>query len=191
MPVTVRPSLAVAVIAIVKRPFGRLVRSTGAVIRVRRTVFTRLPLTITTALTNVTPGNLRIRIVNLRRLTDRLNVGVSVGGMFDRVEDFTRVIDAGGIESVRIDPMRLGGLTPARKVALAAELKQVAIYPVRVAEIGTHLSAGCVLGRMCEHVDWFAGVFAGGPRFNNGQLYVSDAPGLGLTVKDDVSQWRL
>jgi D-arabinonate dehydratase len=134
---------------------------------------------------------LRTDDVNLRRLTDRLNLGVSVGGLFDRVEDFTRMIDAGGIESVRIDPMRLGGLTPARKVALAAELKQVAVYPVRVAEIGTHLSAGCVYGRMCEHVDWFAGVFAGGPQFGNGQLCVSDTPGLGLAVKNDASQWRI
>ena len=129
--------------------------------------------------------------VNLRRLTDRLNVGVSVGGFFDRVEDFTRVIDAGGIESVRIDPMRLGGLTPARKVALAAELKQVAVYPVRIAEVGTHLSAGCVYGRMCEHVDWFTGLFTGGPQFSNGQLVVSDQPGLGISVKDEASQWRI
>ncbi|MCU0702879.1 MAG: mandelate racemase/muconate lactonizing enzyme family protein [Fimbriiglobus sp.] len=134
---------------------------------------------------------LRADDVNLRRLTDRLNVGVSVGGFLDRVEDFTRVIDAGGIESVRIDPIRLGGLTPARKVALAAELKQVAIYPVRVAEVGTHLGAGCVYGRMCEHTDWFAGLFAGGPQFANGQLCVSDAPGLGLSLKDDANQWRI
>lgn len=134
---------------------------------------------------------LRSDDVNLRRLTDRLNVGVSVGGLFDRVEDFVRVIDGGGIESVRIDPMRLGGLTPARKVALAAELKQVAVYPVRCAEVGAHLSAGCVYGRMCEHVDWFAGLFAGGPQFQNGQLAVSELPGLGLSVKDEANQWRI
>lgn len=134
---------------------------------------------------------LRSDDVNLRRLTDRLNVGVSVGGLFDRVEDFVRVIDAGGIESVRIDPMRLGGLTPARKVALAAELKQVAVYPVRCAEVGAHLSAGCVYGRMCEHVDWFAGLFAGGPQFQNGQLAVNELPGLGLSVHPDSTKWRV
>jgi L-alanine-DL-glutamate epimerase-like enolase superfamily enzyme len=44
---------------------------------------------------------------------------------------------------------------------------------------------------MCEHVDWFAGLFAGGPQFQNGQLAVSDLPGLGLSLKDEASQWRI
>ncbi len=134
---------------------------------------------------------LRVDDPNLRRLGDRLDVGLSVGAMFDRPDDFTRVLEAGGIESVRLDPMRLGGITPARKVALAAELKGVAIYPVRCAEIGSHLSAGCVLGRMCEHTDWYGGLFDGGPRFENGQLSATDTPGLGISVHPDSAKWRV
>ena len=82
---------------------------------------------------------------------------------------------------------RLDGLTPARKVALAAELRQVAVYPVRLPEVGAHLAAGVVYGRMCEYVDWFAELFAGGPQFEVGQLVVPDEPGLGLTVRDEVA----
>ncbi|MEW3911145.1 hypothetical protein QOZ21_29160, partial [Pseudomonas aeruginosa] len=33
---------------------------------------------------------LRVDDPNLRRLADRLNVGLSVGGLFDRPDDFTR-----------------------------------------------------------------------------------------------------
>src|SRR5690349_9242679 len=58
-----------------KPPFGSPVRLTGAVIRLRLTVFTRLPFTVTTALTNVTCGTRRIRMVNRRRLTHRFADG--------------------------------------------------------------------------------------------------------------------
>ena len=100
-------------------------------------------------------------------------------------DDFVRLLDRGGVSAVRIDPLRLGGLTPARKVALAAELRHVAVYPVRLPEVGAHLAAGVVYGRMCEYVDWFVELFAGGPRFEVGQLVVPDEPGLGLTVCDE------
>ncbi|HEY2787216.1 MAG TPA: mandelate racemase/muconate lactonizing enzyme family protein [Fimbriiglobus sp.] len=123
----------------------------------------------------------------LGRLVDRLNVGLSVGALATRPDDLVRVVDHGGIDAVRIDLLRLGGLTPARKVAAYAELKHVAVYPVRLPEIGTHLSAGVVYGRMCEHVDWFKDLFHGGPRFENNQLVVSSDPGLGLTVNEVVA----
>ena len=123
----------------------------------------------------------------LGRLVDRLDVGLAVGAPYDRPDDFVRVIDRGGVSAVRIDPLRLGGITPARKVAAAAELKHVADYPVRLPEVGTHLSAGVVYGRMCEYVDWFADLFIGGPRFENGQLVVPSVPGLGFEVNEAVA----
>lgn len=123
----------------------------------------------------------------LSRLIDRLDVGLSVGALYDRPDDFIRLLARGGVSAVRIDPLRLGGLTPARKVALAAELRHVATYPVRLPEVGCHLSAGVVYGRVCEYVDWFADLFAGGPRFENGQLVVPSGPGLGIEVNEVVA----
>lgn len=123
----------------------------------------------------------------LRRLGDRLDTGLSAGSVLDRVGDFVRLLDVCRLDSVRIDPLRLGGLTPARKVAAAAELTRVSVCPVRLPEIGTHLACGVVWGRVCEYVDWFADVFDGGPKFANGQLVVSDAPGLGLTLRDEIA----
>jgi L-alanine-DL-glutamate epimerase-like enolase superfamily enzyme len=123
----------------------------------------------------------------LGRLVDRLDVGLSVGALYDRPDDFVRLLDRGVVESVRIDLQRLGGLTPARKVAAYAELKHVAVYPVRLPEIGTHLAAGVVYGRMCEYVDWFDELFTSGPRFDSNQLVVSSEPGLGLRVNEPVA----
>ncbi len=124
----------------------------------------------------------------LKRLLDRLEVAVSAGVLADRVEDFVRLLDRGGLSAVRVDPLRLGGLTPARKVAQLAELKHVAVCPVRLPEIGAHLAAGCVLGRVCETVDWFAELFTGGPKFHDGQFVVPDAPGLGIVVNESYAK---
>jgi L-alanine-DL-glutamate epimerase-like enolase superfamily enzyme len=71
-------------------------------------------------------------------------------------------------------------------------LKHVAVYPVRLPEVGVHLACGVVWGRVVEYVDWLSGLFDGGPRFENGQLVVSDGPGLGLSLKEDVvAKWRV
>ena len=120
----------------------------------------------------------------LARLTDKLEVGLAVGGLYDRTEDYLRLLDHGGVTAVRVDPVRLGGITPTRKIALAAELRHVATYPVRLPEIGVHLCCGVTLGRVGEYVDWFADLFGGGPRFADGQLVAPDGPGLGLTLND-------
>lgn len=131
-------------------------------------------------------------LVDLGRLIERLDIGVAVGALYDRPDDYLRVIDRGGISAIRIDPQRVGGITPARKIAHAAELKHIAIYPVRLPEIGVHLSAGVQYGRMCEYVDWFAELFEGGPQFHNGQLVAPTGPGLGLTLNEAVaSKWRV
>jgi len=129
---------------------------------------------------------------NLPRLIAKLEVGIAVGALADRPADFLRLLECPGISALRLDPMRLGGITPARKIAHLAELKQVAIYPVRLPEVGVHLCGATVYGRMCEYVDWFAELFDGGPRFQNNQLMVPDAPGLGLSVNEKLaSQYRI
>ncbi len=126
-------------------------------------------------------------LAGLGRLAGRLDVPLAVGSLYDRPDDFARLMDLGGIDAVRIDPVRLGGLTPARKVAAAGELWHVAVTPVRLPEVGVHLACGVVWGRVGEYVDWFAELFAGGPRFENGQLVAPDDPGLGLTLREDVA----
>lgn len=122
----------------------------------------------------------------LNRLADRLETPLAVGALADRPDDFTRLL-ATGVSALRLDPVRLGGLTPARRVAAAGELRHLAVYPVRLPEVGAHLACGVVWGRVCEYVDWFAELFTGGPRFESGQLVVPDAPGLGLTLREDVA----
>jgi L-alanine-DL-glutamate epimerase-like enolase superfamily enzyme len=131
-------------------------------------------------------------IEGLTRLADRLEVALAVGSLANRPDDFLRLLSTGGISAIRLDPLRLGGITPARKIAAAAELRHVAVYPVRLPEVGIHLACGVVWGRVGEYVDWFAELFDGGPQFVDGQLVVPDSPGLGLTLRESVAaKWRV
>lgn len=118
----------------------------------------------------------------LERLSERLEMSLGAGAFYDRAEDCLRVLPH--VSTLRLDPQRLGGLTPARKIAMAAELKNVSIAPVRLPEIGAHLAAGVVYGRVCEYVDWFGELFTGGVQFEQGQLIVPDTPGLGLEINE-------
>jgi L-alanine-DL-glutamate epimerase-like enolase superfamily enzyme len=128
----------------------------------------------------------------LKRLTDNLTLGVSTGALYDRVDDFTRAMETGGPGSYHIDPFRLGGFTPARKVAVAAELRHAAICPVKVPHVGVHLAAAGTLGRVVETVDWFDDVFTGGPVYKDGQLLAPMGPGLGFDVDEKTaSKYRV
>lgn len=123
----------------------------------------------------------------LNKVCDRLGVSVGFGANFDRTGDFIRLLNQGGVAAVRIDPCRLGGITPTRKVVAAAELRQVAVVPVRLPQVGVHLGCGSLYGRVGEYVDWFSELFADGPQFANGQLVPSDKAGLGIELNDAVA----
>ncbi|MGL4423916.1 MAG: mandelate racemase/muconate lactonizing enzyme family protein [Gemmataceae bacterium] len=126
------------------------------------------------------PDDLR----GLSRLSETLELSLAVGALYDRVDDFLRTLETIPVDAVRIDAVRLGGLTPARKVALAAELKQSAICPVRLPVFGAHLACGVVYGRVMEYVDWFEKLFRGGPQFQDGQFVVGAEPGFGITLDE-------
>lgn len=119
-----------------------------------------------------------------RKLSDRLEVAISAGSLIDRVDDAIRLLENSDLSAIRIDPVRLGGLTPSKKIAAFAEQKQTAICPVRLPEVGSHLAAGFQLGRVCETVDWFDNLFIGGPRYEGGQFVVSENPGLGIELNE-------
>lgn len=114
------------------------------------------------------------------RLLDRLTTSIGMGAHVHDVHQAAELLRLPGLSTLRVDPQRLGGFTPARKLAHLAESQQVSVYPVRCPEIGAHLCGGIVYGRMCEYVDWLSGLYTGGPQFHQDQLVVPGGPGLGL-----------
>jgi L-alanine-DL-glutamate epimerase-like enolase superfamily enzyme len=120
------------------------------------------------------------------KLAGLAEIPLAVGSSFDSRERFFRVIRSGVVRTVRPDVCRLGGITPFLKIAAVAEAFQVAVSPVRLPEVGVHLACGLAAVPHVDCVSWFAELFTGGPSIENGKLVPSSAPGLGLTLNEDV-----
>ena len=116
------------------------------------------------------------------KLATLLEVPLAVGAGFDSREQFFRVIRGGVVRTVRPDVCRLGGITPVLKIAAVAEAFHVAVSPVRLPEVGMHLACGLGVVPHVDSVGWFADVFAGGPRIENGKLLPPMEAGLGITA---------
>ena len=117
-------------------------------------------------------------LTGYRRLADRLEIPVALGGNFISVEQFVPVLCDGLARVVRPNIGRLGGITPVAEVArLAAKFHAVAA-PVGPAVIAAHLGAGLAAVTMVERDELLAGLLSGGASVANGAL-VPAGPGLG------------
>jgi L-alanine-DL-glutamate epimerase-like enolase superfamily enzyme len=117
------------------------------------------------------------------KLAGLMETPLAVGSGLGSKETVFRVIRAGDVRTVRLDVLRLGGVTPVLKIAAVAEAFQVAVSPVRLPEVGIHLACGLGGVPHVDYVSWFADVFSGGPVMDGGKLTPRPAPGLGLALK--------
>jgi L-alanine-DL-glutamate epimerase-like enolase superfamily enzyme len=81
---------------------------------------------------------------------------------------------------------RVGGITPWRKVAAAAELAGVPIASHVNAEINVHLMCAVPNGLTLEIVPWWPRIFREQLEFSDGHAVPPDRPGLGVTLDPDV-----
>jgi L-alanine-DL-glutamate epimerase-like enolase superfamily enzyme len=125
------------------------------------------------------------------KLAGMAELPIAVGSSFGTRDRFFQTIRDGVVRVVRPDVGRLGGITPVLKVAAMAEAFHVSVSPVRLPEVGVHLACGLAAVTRVDRVDWFADVFAGGPRLVDGKLGPPEEPGLGLTLAADaVAKFR-
>lgn len=125
------------------------------------------------------------------KLAGMAELPIAVGSSFATRDRFFQTVRDGVIRVVRPDVGRLGGVTPVLKVAAVAEAFGVSVSPVKLPEVGVHLACGLPAVTRVDRVDWFAEVFAGGPRAEGGRLVPPAAPGLGLTLADAAAKYRV
>ena len=98
------------------------------------------------------------------------------------------------IDYIRVHISQIGGITPARKLAILCEQFGVRTAwhgPGDVSPIGhaanVHLDLvahNFGIQEWCGFDDIMYDVFPGTPQLKNGYLYVSDAPGLGIDIDE-------
>jgi L-alanine-DL-glutamate epimerase-like enolase superfamily enzyme len=116
----------------------------------------------------------------LARVTAALNTPIAGGEYLWGITPFRHMIEARSVDIVMVDIARVGGVTQWMKVAGMAEAFNLPIVSHVMPEILVHVVAACPNGLTVEYMPWMLALYEETPAIENGELVLSDKPGLGL-----------
>jgi mannonate dehydratase len=131
----------------------------------------------------------------LKMLREQVSTPIAMGELFSHPNDWKKLIANQQIDFIRAHVSAIGGITPARKLAIFGELYGVRTAwhgPGDLSPIGTaaniHLSFSVTNFGIQEWTpmnDALKEVFPGGPVVKEGYAYVNDQPGLGIDFNEE------
>ena len=116
----------------------------------------------------------------MAKVADALHTPIAAGEYVYGIGPFRQMIENGSVDVVMIDLVRVGGITPWRKVAAMAEAFNLPVVSHLVPEIHIQLMAAIPNGLTVEYMPWSLRLWEETPVFSEGFLEVPDRPGLGL-----------
>lgn len=116
----------------------------------------------------------------LARVTAALNTPIAGGEYLWGIAPFRQMIEARSVDIVMVDIARAGGVTPWMKIAGMAEAFNLPIVSHVMPEILVHVVAACPNGLTVEYMPWMIALYEETPAIENGELVLTDKPGLGL-----------
>jgi mannonate dehydratase len=134
-------------------------------------------------------------LINLRK---QCATPIGIGELFNNPKEWESLIKNRLIDFIRVHISQIGGLTPARKLAIFAEQFGVLTAwhgPGDVSPVGhavnVHLSLAsnnCGILEWCGFSDLMYKVFPGMPYVKDGYLYVNQNPGFGIDIDEDLAK---
>jgi L-alanine-DL-glutamate epimerase-like enolase superfamily enzyme len=129
-----------------------------------------------------------------RRLRERVDVPIAAGESLAGARRFKPLLDAGALDVAIVDPGWTGGLTEAVRIASLADTYGVSFAPhdctgpISFAAT-VQLVASQPNGMIAETVrasqaSWYPQLTVGLPEVRNGRVELSEAPGLGVTLRE-------
>jgi L-alanine-DL-glutamate epimerase-like enolase superfamily enzyme len=118
-------------------------------------------------------------------LCAQFDTPIATGEMLTSFDEVSMLLKAKGADVLQADAPRIGGFTPFLKVMILAEADNLILAPHFVMEQHLHVAATYSLGAWVEHFDWFDSVFVEDVDIHDGKIWVSECPGLGLTLTDE------
>lgn len=130
----------------------------------------------------------------LKILRQQTSTPIAMGELFVNVNEYKQLITNHFIDYIRCHVSTIGGITPAKKLAILSELHGVRtawhgpgdISPIGVAA-NLHLdmsSTNLGIQEWTPMSDALYEVFPGAPTMNKGYAYLSDKPGLGVDINE-------
>jgi len=124
----------------------------------------------------------------LARVNAALATPICGGELVYGIVPFRHMIEARSVDYVMIDLIRVGGITQWMKVAGMAEAFNLPVVSHVIPEIHSHLVAAVPNGLTVEYMGWMLKLFEGVAAFDNGELVLSERPGLSLSFNQDTIQ---
>jgi len=123
-------------------------------------------------------------LVGLAEVCRALDTPIATGETLYGFTSFLPLFEARAVDVPMPDLMRVGGITPFRKVAHMAEAFGLPVANHLIHEVSTHLVAAVPNGLVVEYVPWSSEVFLGCPELQDGDLVLSERPGHGLQLDE-------
>jgi len=133
----------------------------------------------------------------LERLRQQCAVPIAMGELFNNPQEWVALITARLIDFIRVHVSQIGGITPARKLALLCETFGVRTAwhgPGDTSPVGHAANLHLNLSSHNFGIQEWPGfseavydVFPGCPQVRNGYLYPNEQPGLGITIDEKLA----
>jgi L-alanine-DL-glutamate epimerase-like enolase superfamily enzyme len=118
----------------------------------------------------------------LRQVSEAIDIPTCAGETYFTTAPFRSLIESRSVDIVMVDQDL--GLSGALKVAHMAEVYGLSVVPHLATELLAHLIAGVPNGLTVEYYPWAVPLFQEVPPVENGELVLSDKPGLGLELDE-------
>lgn len=116
----------------------------------------------------------------LRQIVDDLAIPITAGEYLYGIEPLSQMLAKGAVDILMVDLLRVGGITSWMKAAHLAEGWGKPVVSHLAPEILAHCVVAAPNGLIVEHMPWAFPLFKEVPQMDDGELVLSERPGLGL-----------
>lgn len=124
-------------------------------------------------------------------LARAIDTPIATGEMLASVAEHVKLIEQGSCDVIQPDAPRVGGITEFLKLTTLAAQAGLTLAPHFAMEIHCHLAATYPTEPWVEHFDWLDPLFNERMAIADGRMIVSDRPGLGITLSDQLRAWTV
>lgn len=120
-----------------------------------------------------------------------LDTPIATGEMLSSATDLRRLLDGDAVDVIQPDAVRIGGITPYRRVSELADELNVTVAPHFATQLHVHLAACQPKEGWVEWFDWLDPMFEERLELRDRRVVVPTRAGLGLTLAARAREWQL
>lgn len=124
-------------------------------------------------------------------LARAIDTPIATGEMLASVSEHLALIENASCDVIQPDAPRIGGITEFLKLSTIAAQAGLQLAPHFAMEIHCHLAATYPIEPWVEHFDWLDPLFDETMQIADGRMIVSDRPGLGVTLSEQLRRWTV